>query len=101
MLKLSGGGAGAISQKGKIKNQVSSTPLIITGKSIRYMLHHEGNVSISICNLRGQSLSVLKNVHQTSGIHTVPVFTQSVAKGCYLLNFTVGSFNVQKKIYNF
>jgi hypothetical protein len=66
MLKLSGGGAGAISQKGKIKNQVSSTPLIITGKSIRYMLHHEGNVPISICNLRGQSLSVLKNVHQTS-----------------------------------
>jgi hypothetical protein len=66
--------------------------------TIRYILPHNLNVTLSVCNVFGQVVSILAEGHQEAGIHEVKFDGSSLASGMYFCRLHAGKLVAVKKL---
>jgi len=66
--------------------------------TIEYALPEDSYVTLSIYNVTGQRVTVLKNEHEPAGIHSVTWDAGSLPSGMYFYTITTGNQSVTKKM---
>ncbi len=68
---------------------------------ITYALPVPSQVSIRLYNIQGKFIATLCNSYQASGYYQIPANLTALSKGFYVLSFTAGAYEIQKKLLNF
>lgn len=66
--------------------------------TIEYTLPEDSFVTLSIYNVTGQRVTVLKNEHEPAGIHSVTWDAGALPSGMYFYTFKTGNHSVTKKM---
>jgi large repetitive protein len=71
--------------------------LSATRSLIRYGLPTASLVSFKLFNMQGKVVRVFINAHQSAGYYQIPVSLSGLSRGCYLIHFKAGNFQIRKK----
>ncbi len=66
--------------------------------TINYLLNKNGNVVLSVFNLKGQKIKTLVNQYQTRGDYSVLFDAYNLASGAYIIRLNVDGFTQSSKV---
>ncbi len=73
----------------------------LTNSNISFFIPKEGSYSISLYSLSGQRKELISNLFFKSGLQTIPLKLNNLAKGTYYINFTSSHQSVNSKVILF
>jgi hypothetical protein len=85
----------------KIKTPLSNVVLTSSNSTVQYSLPKACNVSFRLFNVQGKLIRTFIDEEQSSGYYQIPLHTADLSRGCYLMDFTAGSFAVKRKMSNY
>jgi hypothetical protein len=65
---------------------------------IRYCLPKAGRVSLTLVTIQGKSVRTFFAGSQAAGYYTMKINVTGLSRGCYLMHFQAGNFQMKKKV---
>jgi hypothetical protein len=78
-------------------NDLELGKMQVSGSTLYYNLPAASNAMLSICDLRGKNIAMLRNSWQASGRHGVAL-PAGIASGSYIVSLRAGGYSIDRKI---